>query len=79
MKIEISKKENQNGTMLKKRYLREEAVSEMTNLSLQTLRNHRFEGKGLPYIKFGRAVRYDEDEVIASLEACKIRPRDQGV
>jgi len=37
---------------------KEEQLAKILNQSVQTLRNHRFLGKGLPYIKLGRSVRY---------------------
>lgn len=55
------------------KYLTEKQVSEMTGLALPTLRNDRFLGRRLPYIKIGKAVRYNEADVIAFMEAHKIR------
>ena len=40
-------------------------VSEMTKLSLATLRNNRWLGVGIPYIKIGRSVRYMKSDVMA--------------
>ena len=40
------------------RWLTEVEVSELTKLSLSTLRAHRFYRKGMPYSKVGRSVRY---------------------
>ena len=34
--------------------IKEKMVSELTGMSLATLRNHRWLGKGIPYIKIGR-------------------------
>ena len=39
-------------------WLTEVEVSELTKLSLSTLRAHRFYRKGMPYSKVGRSVRY---------------------
>lgn len=41
--------------------------------SEQKLRIDRMHGKGIPYIKFGRSVRYDPVDVKSHLEACKVR------
>lgn len=57
-------------------YLKEKEVSKMTGLALPTLRNHRSQGLGLPYIKVGRAVRYSEKDVIDYFESHKIVNRD---
>jgi len=47
-------------------------VSAMTGRGLQTLRDDRFKGKGFPYIKLGRSVRYDEEVVIDIMEKNKV-------
>jgi hypothetical protein len=49
-----------------KRWVDERVVSELTGRAIQTLRNDRIKGKGIPYTKIGRLVRYD----LADLEAC---------
>jgi excisionase family DNA binding protein len=53
-------------------YLTEAEVADMTRISLSTLRNDRFRRRGLPYIKFGRSVRYSLDDVIQYMESRKI-------
>ena len=45
------------------RWLDEREVSCLTRLSLSTLRAHRFYGKGIPYSKVGRSVRYSLADV----------------
>jgi predicted DNA-binding transcriptional regulator AlpA len=40
------------------RYLTEKEVSEITRISVQTLRNDRFNRRNLPYYKIGKSVRY---------------------
>lgn len=55
-------------------YLTELQVAEMTGVSVSTLQNHRHYCKGLPYIKFGKSVRYDKADVIAYMESRKINP-----
>jgi hypothetical protein len=57
------------------KYIGEREVSKLTGRGLQTLRNDRCKGQGLPYRKFGRQVRYLESEVIAAMEARRIDPR----
>jgi hypothetical protein len=56
-----------------KQYIREKQVAEITSLKLPTLRNHRFLGKGIPYIKVGKTVLYDPDDVIAFMESHRVR------
>lgn len=55
-----------------KKYITEKDLSAMTGRALQTLRDDRFKGKGFPYIKLGRSVRYDEEAVIAIMEKGKV-------
>ncbi|GFM38650.1 helix-turn-helix domain-containing protein [Desulfovibrio psychrotolerans] len=45
------------------RWLTEKEVAAITRLSLSTLRAHRFAGRGIPYAKIGRSVRYSATEV----------------
>ena len=56
-----------------RRYINEKKVSELTNISTSTLQQHRWQGKGLPYIKIGRTVRYLESEVLAYLDQLKVQ------
>lgn len=53
-------------------YLNESQVAKMTGIALQTLRNHRFLNKGIRYIKIGRSVRYELQDVIDFMEAHKV-------
>ena len=52
-----------------KRFVTEKIVAEMTSLSLSTLRNHRFRGVGIPYVKIGRSVRYNLQDVTRFMES----------
>lgn len=54
--------------------LTETQVAEMLGCSIQTLRNHRAQRKGLPYTKFGRFVRYFHDDIEAHLRDHRIDP-----
>ncbi len=54
-------------------YLTEIDVADITKLSLSTLRNDRFIGKGIPYIKIGRSVRYSLQDVTNFMEALKVQ------
>ena len=51
----------------------ERATSEMTDLKVQTLRNHRAKGVGLPYVKLGRAIRYSLDDIQRYIEAHRVQ------
>ncbi len=54
------------------KYISEKEVSEITSRALSTLRNERFLGKGIPYSKIGKSVRYRLDDVIEYMEARRI-------
>ncbi len=53
-------------------YLNENQVSKRLGVSVKLLRNHRWEGKGLPYVKFGARVLYAEPEVVEYLQKHRI-------
>lgn len=55
------------------RYLGEKEVSRITGIALQSLRNHRHRGIGIPYSKFGRSVRYALADVIEAMESRRIQ------
>ncbi len=54
------------------RYLTEKEVAEITGRALSTLRNERFMGKGIPYIKIGKSVRYRLDDVTKFMDDRRI-------
>ena len=53
-------------------YLNENQVSERLGVSVKLLLKHRWEGKGLPYVKFGARVLYAEPEVVEYLQKHRI-------
>jgi hypothetical protein len=55
-----------------KKFITEKELSAITGRALQTLRNDRFKGKGFPYIKIGKSVRYDQEVAIAIMEENKV-------
>lgn len=63
---------------MKKLFLTEKEVSKLTSLALPTLRNHRYLGRGFPYVKIGGAVRYAKADIIRFIEARKITTKDSG-
>jgi hypothetical protein len=54
------------------RYITEQEVSELTGRGLQTLRNDRHMGRGFPYTKLGRSVRYRLGEILDIMESRRI-------
>lgn len=53
-----------------------EKVAEITGLSIDTLAQWRSLKRGIPYLKIGRAVRYDSADVQAYLERCRVSVSD---
>ena len=58
------------------KYITEKEVSEITGRALSTLRNERFLGKGIPYFKIGKSVRYKLDDVIEFMESKRVETID---
>jgi len=61
--------------MKAKRYLNEQEVAEITGRGLSSLRGDRWRCRGFPYIKIGRRVFYDEDDIHKVMAMNKIEPR----
>jgi hypothetical protein len=61
---------------MKAQYLTEKQVAEITARALQTLRNERFLGRGVPYVKVGRSIRYSLEDVVEFMESRKIGTED---
>jgi len=40
----------------------------------QTLANDRFAGRGLPYVRWGRSIKYKLADILAHIEARRIDP-----
>lgn len=57
-------------------YLKEKEVADLLKCKVQTLRNHRHLGRGLPYIKHGRGVLYHRDDIGSHLAARKVVPAE---
>ena len=61
--------------LLEKPYLNERETSEVTGRALPTLRNDRFNRRGIPYYKIGtagRSIRYKREDIIAWVEGRRI-------
>jgi predicted DNA-binding transcriptional regulator AlpA len=58
---------------IKKRYLNEHEVSQLTGIAVSTLRNDRHLRRGFPYLKIGkRSVRYITSDVVREMEKIRI-------
>jgi hypothetical protein len=62
----------QNRSTEEIKFLKEADVSNMTRYSLPKLRNDQGAGKGIPYYKLGRSVRYRYSDVISFMERGKV-------
>ncbi len=58
------------------KWVTEKEVSLLTSRALQTLRNDRFLGQGIPYVKIHRSVRYKLKDIYDYMEARKIVTSD---
>jgi hypothetical protein len=55
------------------KYIDEREVANITGFALSTLRNNRFKGEGISYVKVGRSVRYNLEDVVMFMEAHRIQ------
>ena len=58
------------------RHLNEHETAALVNLSVKTLRRHRFNGTGIPYHKTGRRVSYSLQDIQAWLAGNRIETRN---
>ncbi len=59
--------------LMKKPYLTEKEVAQITARALPTLRNERHLHRGIPYLKISkRSIRYKTEDVIAFMEGRRI-------
>ena len=49
-------------------------LAEIIRRSVQTIRNDRHKGRGLPYIKIGRSIRYNLADVERYLDSHRVTP-----
>ena len=56
--------------------LNPEQVAALTGLSKETLAQWRSQRRGIPYLKIGRAVRYDPADVLQYLRGCRVSVSD---
>lgn len=54
--------------------LTEQQAAKVFGLAVQTLRNHRMQRKGCPYIKMGKFVRYRQEDIEKYVEKNRIDP-----
>lgn len=61
---------------VKIKWVTEKEVSLLTSRALQTLRNDRFLGQGIPYVKLNRSVRYKLKDIYDYMEKHRIVTND---
>lgn len=57
-------------------YINEQAVAQITGLSLSKLRNDRSRGVGIPYCKVGRSVRYKLCDVETFMDSLRVETKN---
>jgi hypothetical protein len=57
-------------------YINEKKCARVTDRGLSTLRNDRHHGRGIPYVKIGRSVRYNLEDVIRFMEERKVQTKE---
>lgn len=65
--------------LYKEKLLNETETAELLGVARQTLANNRFLGRGLPYFKVGKAVRYKMTDIQSFLEAHRVVPEAEAV
>jgi hypothetical protein len=63
--------------MLDAKYYKEKAIADYRGCSVYTLRNERFLGKGIPFVKDGRSVRYWGPDVINYMKMRRVRVEEK--
>ncbi len=53
-------------------YLTEKDVETITGRKIPTLRKDRLQGRGIPYLKVGRQIRYRQTDVENFMDACLV-------
>jgi hypothetical protein len=57
----------------------EKVVSKLTGRAIQSLRNDRCAGRGIPYVVIGqRSIRYDLDDVAKYVNARRVKTEDEA-
>ena len=65
-----------DGDRLIPKYVSEVVVADIVDQGVSTLRNNRHLGRGIPYVKIGRSIRYDLNDVYEYMKKRKIFPKE---
>lgn len=72
-KIDLSKID------LRETYLNEIETAKMTGIAMSTLQKHRMRNKGIPYIRFGRTIRYKRSDIVRFMDEHRIETAGAAV
>jgi len=61
-------------THLNEKWLTDTELAKILGVSVQKLRNDRYYGRGLPYYKFNRNIRYRESDVLEYIDGARVIP-----
>lgn len=56
------------------KFLTEKQAATLLGVSLSTLQQRRFKGQQPSYLKIGKSVRYDLEDILAFAESCRVNP-----
>jgi hypothetical protein len=73
-KPNADKKRNLNDLPPELTFLTDAQAAEFTGKSRQSLANDRVKGRGFPYSRWGRAIRYKLADILAMAEATRVEP-----
>jgi len=61
---------------MEERFVSDKEAAALYSMNRQSLANWRAQGKGPPYVKLGRAVRYKVSDLVSFAEKKKVEVRD---
>jgi len=72
----LKQRRQQLATLDEKHMLTEREVSQLLSISLSRLRQDRMYGRGLPFHKIGRSVRYAYSDIVKFLDSTRVEPTE---
>ena len=57
------------------KFLNEKEVAQLLRCSLSKLRADRWKQTGLPYVKLGKSVLYEENTILNTIDNCRIKTK----
>ena len=59
-------------SITRQQWMNEKEAAKMLSMSVYTLRQHRHKGIGIPYVKYGKSVRYSLGDIVNFMQLHKI-------